>query len=165
MSHPNRSRSAEDFKVPPGWEKGEPLTVNRVHEGQYQLYRSGSYLLLPGAPVTTEVPCLEFESRAQMVKFQRWWDNPSYFYYEKGQPHFWLTKSEFLEVLQELFHLNLREILGNRQGVDKVPAFSMAIQVRTEAEQKALSEAHGRFLDEVRVILRVPGPDQQVDGD
>lgn len=157
MSHPNRGRSEDPFIVPPGWEKGEPLSVCRVHEGQYQLYRSGSYLQLPGAPVTTEVPCLEFESRAQMVKFQKWWDSPHYSYRDKDAPHFWLTTGEFVEILEEMFQLNLREILGNRQGVDKVPAFTMAIQVEDSVTAARLHDAHNRYLEEVRDILGVRG--------
>lgn len=158
MSSPNRGRP--EFRVPPGWEKGEPLTVHRVHEGLYQLYRSGAYLQVPGAPITQDTPCLEFPSRVAMVEFQNWWGNSSY---RTSTPHFWLTKAEFVEVLQEMFSLNLRDILGNRQGTNTVPAFTMAIQVETEDEQRALADAHAKYIEEVTRILGVPTPGEQVD--
>lgn len=150
--------NGDDFKgAPPGWEKGEPLSVNRVSETCYQLYRSGSYLRLPGAPVSKEVEYLEFSSRVAMVAFQKWWDEPHYSYRDRDAPHFWLTSMEFIEVLEEMFALNLRQILGNRQGVETVPRFTMAIQVEDGATQRRLEDAHHRYVEEVRGILGVRG--------
>lgn len=156
-SNPNRGPLHIDparLVVPPGWEKGEPLTVCKVHEGLYQLYRSGSYLQLPGAPITKEVQCLEFSSRAEMVDFQQWWDSPldGLPNYERP-PHFWLTPGEFVEIVQELFQLDLQEILGNRQGVDKVPPFSMSLHVKDEHIAELLNAAHSKFVAQVQRIL------------
>lgn len=160
-SNPNRTRPEEPkYKVPPGWEKGEPLTVNRVSETCYQLYRSGSYLMLPGAPITREVQCLEFRSRVEMVDFQAWWDNPSTsgHNYERRGPHFHLTAGEFVEIVEEMFDLDLQEILGKRQGVDKVPAFSMSVTVKNGELARLLQFAHDRYVGEVKRILAMPDP-------
>ena len=151
--------------VPPGWEKGEPLTVCKVSETCYQLYRSGSYLKLPGAPVTKEVQCLEFSSRVEMVDFQQWWDSPlDGLPNSERPPHFWLTPGEFVEVVQELFQLNLQEILGNRQGVDKVPAFSMSLHVKDDHIAEMLNDAHRQFVAKVQRILQGGGPVESWDG-
>ncbi len=88
------------FKVPKGWEKGEPLTVNRVSETCYRLYRAISYLDMPGyGKMVSEVNFLEFESRVAMVEFQQWWDTPA----ADPRDHVvaYLTAQEFLEMLQE----------------------------------------------------------------
>lgn len=145
------------YKVPPRWEKGEPLMVEKLGETCYRLYRSGSYLALPGAPVTHEVEFLEFGSRVEMVDFQRWWDTIDFSYRDHKAPHFWLSAGEFVEVLEEMFHLNLREILGNRQGVNDVPHFTMAIQVKDDDTAARLNAAHNDYVEKVRDILGVRG--------
>lgn len=161
MSNPNRGPLHIDparLVVPPGWEKGEPLTMAKVSETCYQLYRSGSYLQLPGAPISKEVQCLEFSSRVEMVDFQQWWDNPEDTPWKQSGPHFWLTPGEFVEIVQELFQLDLQEILGNRQGVDKVPAFSMSLHVKDQHMANLLNMAHGRFVAQVQRILQGGAP-------
>lgn len=159
-SNPNRGPPLPKpkYRVPMFWEKGEPLMVHRLSETCYRLQRSGSYLQLPGAPWRGQ-EYLEFRSRVEMVDFQEWWDNPTpdspTNWRDKRGPHFWLTKAEFVEVLQEMFSLNLRDILGNRQGTEVVPAFTMAIQVDDENIQRALELAHMHYLAEVQRILGV----------
>lgn len=152
-SNPNREQpSTTAYTVPPGWEKGEPLSVEKLGETCYRLYRSGSYLQLPGAPITKDVQFLEFGSRVEMVSFQAWWAAEGAPYQET--PHFHLTPGEFCEVVEELFCLNLREILGNRQGVDKVPPFSMSLHVKDEEIADLLNAAHSRFVRAVHRILK-----------
>jgi hypothetical protein len=145
------------YSVPKGWSKGEPLTFNVVSDSCYQVYRSGSYLMVPGVRYEPGEPThLEFESRVAMNDFLQWWDAPP----SDGRP-VELTRSEYLEYVQELldfapsrFSGVLGSILPQAVALGARGELANGLCYRgTEAEAAALRAAHQQYWNRVINIL------------
>lgn len=145
-------------EVPLGWSKGEPLVVTRLGETDYQLTRSGGYLDVPGCPVDPDrVLTLHFSSRVEMVEWMAWWDNPDG--QDLGVPNLIeLTPCEYLEVIQELYSLDLQAILGKRRdNFYVVPSLHMVLKCPDAQVAKRLNELHVEYASAVEFLLEDNG--------
>lgn len=142
-----------NFKIPTGWSKGEPLTVRKVSECCYELYRSGSYVQVPGGPfVKGNVQAMVFNSRADMVEWQEWWDAPP----PEDEVAIELTRSEYLEYVQEMLSFAPRRFSGTLETIVPQaagPGKQLCYKGCTEAEAKALQRAHRDYCSLVESIL------------
>jgi hypothetical protein len=134
------------FKVPIGWEKGEPLVIDKLSDSCFRLYRSCGYLATPHAPlVKGSVDFLEFGSRNEMNEFSQWWENPNY----DTSKHVvaYMTTKEFLEMLEEGgWTFGINSVCPDKPDV--------AIVVEMEMEQRDKYMRHyNRFIRAVAPIL------------
>lgn len=137
------------FKIPEGWDKGEPLTVHKISETCYRLYRSGAYVYLNtlrSRPVTALY--LEFRSRVEMQDFQEWWDAPQH------AERVMLTRQEYLEYVQEMLEFHPRR--GSVHSI--LPGSPRNVQLVaevTEQEAEMLRDYHSRYCAEVAQVLNI----------
>lgn len=146
-----------DYKMPTGWSKGEPLTVQKISETCYRLIRSGRYLAVPDAPhVSGSVPYMEFRSRVEMVEWQQWWDNPESTPFVSRE----LTPAEYLEYVQEMLEFHPRH--GAVEHLLPGTPNDCHLFVRVPEDQAVqLRAAHSKYCLAVAKILY---PNKRGDG-